>query len=135
FVGTMIGLIHAELPFMVLMLIPVIQLVPRNLEDAALSLGASWPRVFWRVTLPLSIPGMVSGCLMVASLSIGAFTTPALLSGGREPFVPLLIEQQVLQLLNYPIGAALATILVVTVLILNALVFRIFQTRLYGLPA
>ena len=82
FTGLLIGLTHIFLPFMVLMLVGAIQTIDRSVEDAARVLGANWGSTFLRVTLPLSIPGILSG-LFRFSFSPSALSSPRVCSGGR----------------------------------------------------
>jgi len=120
FAGLLIGLTHIFLPFMVLVLIGAIQNIPREVEDAARVLGASWGSAFLRVTLPLSAPGIVSGSILVFVLTISALVTPRLLGGPTYQVMSTLIYDEFLQRLNWPAGSAEALALTVMVL---ALVF------------
>ena len=120
FAGLMIGLTHIFLPFMVLVLVGAIQNIPRDLEDAARALGASWGSAFLRVTLPLSAPGIASGSILVFVLTISALVTPRLLGGPTYQVMSTLIYDEFLQRLNWPAGSAEALLLTVLVL---ALVF------------
>jgi putative spermidine/putrescine transport system permease protein len=120
FAGLLIGLTHIFLPFMVLVLIGAIQNIPREVEDAARVLGASWGSAFLRVTLPLSAPGIVSGSILVFVLTISALVTPRLLGGPTYQVMSTLIYDEFLQRLNWPAGSAQALALTVMVL---ALVF------------
>jgi putative spermidine/putrescine transport system permease protein len=120
FIGVLIGLTHIFLPFMVLVLVGAIQNIPRDLEDAARALGASWGSAFLRVTLPLSAPGIVSGAILVFVLTISALVTPRLLGGPTYQVMSTLIYDEFLQRLNWPAGSAEALLLTAMVL---ALVF------------
>src|SRR5215469_9786935 len=120
FAGLLIGLTHIFLPFMVLVLIGAIQNIPREVEDAARVLGASWGSAFLRVTLPLSAPGILSGSILVFVLTISALVTPRLLGGPTYQVMSTLIYDEFLQRLNWPAGSAQALALTVMVL---ALVF------------
>jgi putative spermidine/putrescine transport system permease protein len=120
FAGLLIGLTHIFLPFMVLVLVGAIQNIPRDLEDAARALGASWGGAFLRVTLPLSAPGIASGSILVFVLTISALVTPRLLGGPTYQVMSTLIYDEFLQRLNWPAGSAEALLLTVLVL---ALVF------------
>ena len=120
FVGVLIGLTHIFLPFMVLVLVGAIQNIPRDLEDAARALGASWGSAFLRVTLPLSAPGIASGSILVFVLTISALVTPRLLGGPTYQVMSTLIYDEFLQRLNWPAGSAEALLLTALVL---ALVF------------
>jgi putative spermidine/putrescine transport system permease protein len=119
--GVVIGLAHYTLPLIVLMLHTVIQTVPRSLEDAAHAHGASRLRVFYGVIIPIIMPGMVAAALMVFNLAAGAFTTPALLGGGRVLTFPILIQRTVILDVDYPFAAALSSILLLFVFALNVL--------------
>lgn len=118
FAGLLIGLSHIFLPFMVLSLIGSIQNVPRDVEDAAVTLGASRLDVFTKVTLPLSLPGILSGGILVFVLTISALVTPRLLGGPTYQVMSTLIYEEFLQVLNWPLGAAMAFILTAIVLLL-----------------
>ena len=118
FTGLLIGLSHIFLPFMVLVLIGTIQNIPRDIEDAARTLGASGREVFLKVTLPLSLPGILSGAILVFVLTISALVTPRLLGGPTYKVMSTLIFDEFLQVLNWPRGAAMAFILTAIVLVL-----------------
>ncbi len=116
FTGLMIGLTHIFLPFMILVLIGAIQNIPRDVEDAARVLGASWGGAFLRVTLPLSAPGIVSGSILVFVLAISALVTPRLLGGPTYQVMSTLIYDEFLQRLNWPAGSAQSLLLTLLVL-------------------
>ena len=118
FAGLLIGLTHIFLPFMVLVLIGAIQAIPRDVEDAARVLGASWLATFVRVTLPLSAPGILSGSILVFVLAISALVTPRLLGGPTYQVMSTLIYDEFLQRLNWPAGSAQSLLLTVMVLVL-----------------
>ena len=118
FAGLLIGMTHIFLPFMVLVLIGAIQNIPRDVEDAARVLGASWGSTFVKVTLPLSAPGILSGSILVFVLAISALVTPRLLGGPTYQVMSTLIYDEFLQRLNWPAGSAQALLLTVMVLVL-----------------
>ena len=118
FAGLLIAMTHIFLPFMVLVLIGAIQNIPRDVEDAARVLGASWGSAFCRVTLPLSAPGILSGSILVFVLSISALVTPRLLGGPTYQVMSTLIYDEFLQRLNWPAGSAQALLLTIMVLTL-----------------
>jgi putative spermidine/putrescine transport system permease protein len=118
FAGLLIGLTHIFLPFMVLVLIGAIQNIPRDVEDAARVLGASWGRAFLRITLPLSAPGILSGSILVFVLTISALVTPRLLGGPTYQVMSTLIYDEFLSRLNWPAGSAQSLLLTVIVLAL-----------------
>ncbi len=109
--GLIIGLTHIFLPFMVLVLVAAIQNIPRDLEEAAAVLGAGRVRTFVSVTLPLSVPGILSGGILVFVLTISALVTPRLLGGPTYKVMSTLIYDEFLQLLNWPGGSAMAFVL------------------------
>ena len=125
FAGLLIGLTHIFLPFMVLVLIGAIQAIPRDVEDAARVLGASWLATFMRVTLPLSAPGILSGGILVFVLTISALVTPRLLGGPTYRVMSTLIFDEFLQRLNWPAGSAQALLLTALVLLLILLSGRL----------
>ena len=96
FAGLLIGLTHIFLPFMVLVLVGAIQNIPRDVEDAARVLGASWASALLRVTLPLSAPGILSGSILVFVLTISALVTPRLLGGPTYQVMSTLIYDEFL---------------------------------------
>ncbi|MEO8345626.1 MAG: ABC transporter permease [Betaproteobacteria bacterium] len=113
-----IGLTYIMAPFMVLTVASVLQNIDRSLDEAARDLGAGAWSTFWRVTFPLSRPGVIAGALIVFTLSVSAYVTPSILSGGRQNVTSMLIFQQYGALLNYEFGAALSVVLLFTTLVL-----------------
>ena len=118
YAGLLIGLSHVFLPFMVLVLVGAIQNIPRDVEQAASTLGASPFTVFRKVTLPLSLPGVLSGGILVFVLTISALVTPRLLGGPTYQVMSTIIFDEFLKLLNWPQGAAMAFVLTLIVLVL-----------------
>ena len=117
--GVVIGLMHYVLGFMVLLLFSVIQTIPRSLEEAAQIHGASRWRVFWRIVIPLSLPGIVTGSLIVFNLCMGAFVSAALLGGGKVLTLPVVIERTIVLDNQYAMGGTLSAILLIAVLLIN----------------
>jgi putative spermidine/putrescine transport system permease protein len=109
--GVIVGLVHIYVPFMVLTLVGVIGRIDRALEDAARGLGASRFRAFLEVTLPLSLPGILAGSLLVFALAISAYVTPVLLGGNNVLTLPMLIYQQVSASFNLGFAGALGVVL------------------------
>ena len=135
--GVVIALAEVLLPFMVLSLLPVLQGVDVALEEASDSLGASPVATFRHVILPLSLPGLVSGSVLVFVLSVGAFATPRLVGGPTTDVITVLIYEQTLSLLNWPFGAASAWVLLLLVLTLiwaQGYVVRRHAAELAGAP-
>jgi len=114
--GAIIGTVQVMLPFMVLILTPAIQSISVSTEEAAAGMGASWWRIWRTVTLPLSLSGVVGGSLLVFATTAGTFTTPALLGGGKTQILPIVINDQMRGVLNYPYAAALSLVLLIVVL-------------------
>jgi len=118
--GVIVGLVHIYVPFMVLTLVGVIGRIDIALEEAARGLGASRFRAFLEVTLPLSLPGILAGSLLVFALAISAYVTPVLLGGNNVLTLPMLIYQQVSASFNLGFAGALGVVLLAVSL---ALVF------------
>ena len=125
FTGVIIGLVHALLPFMILTLTTVIQRIEGDLEEAAANLGAGPRQTFWRVLLPLSLPGVVSGSLLVFAMAMSAYTTPAILGGNRVLVMATYIAQQFRTVLNYPAGGTAAALLLVFAIVLTVLALQV----------
>jgi putative spermidine/putrescine transport system permease protein len=119
--GVVVGLMHFTLGFGVLLLYSVIQTIPLSLEDAAQIHGASRWRVYKRVIFPLALSGVITGSLMIFNMCMGAFTSAALLGGGRIFTLPVLVQRVVMMELKFSMGATLAAILLVSVVIINLL--------------
>jgi len=119
FLGTetavVLELLHEILPFMILPIAAVLQRIDPALREAAVGLGATRLTAFIRVTLPLSLPGLLAGTLLTFSLSMSAFVAPLVLGGGRVAMMSILIQQQMTMLLNWPAGAAQSIVLVILV--------------------
>jgi putative spermidine/putrescine transport system permease protein len=133
--GVIVGLVHGFVPLLTLTLVPILQSIDPMLEVAAAGLGARRWEQLWRITLPLSLPGLVSGSFLVFAMSMGAYTTPALLGGGRAIVFPELIQQQVHLLLDYPTGAVLSLMLLVFVLVAVSLAATLTRTKVQGVGA
>ena len=127
--GVVIALAEVLLPFMVLSLLPVLQGLDVALEEASQSLGAGPLATFWHVILPLSLPGLVSGSVLVFVLSVGAFATPRLVGGPTTDVITVFIYEQTLSLLNWPFGAAAAWALLLLVLVLIWVQGRLLRRR------
>jgi putative spermidine/putrescine transport system permease protein len=125
--AVVIGLVDTFIPFMVLPLMATIERIPPSLEEAAQNLGANWYQMFRRTILPLSLPGLISGCLLVYSLSLSAFVTPALLGNPRQRMIGQQIYDEVLVSFNWPIASALSLTLVL--LTAGVMFLALFATR------
>jgi putative spermidine/putrescine transport system permease protein len=113
-----IGLAHALLPYTVLTIMGSLNGINPNLEQAAMSLGASRTRTFFHVVLPLSLPGIAGGFILTFSIAISAYATPAILGGPATQVMATAIYGFMTQLLDWSIGAALAVVLIVASLLL-----------------
>lgn len=127
--GILIGLVYILLPFIVIAVGNALAKVDPSLEQASADLGATPAGTFWTVTFPLSLPGLVSGAVMVFMLAVSAYVTPALLSGGRVTVFSMLIFQQYSSVFDFHYGGALSITMLVMTLALVALAGRIGQTR------
>jgi putative spermidine/putrescine transport system permease protein len=123
--GVLIGLVHFSMPTMILILAAAISHVDPRYERAAASLGARPARVFRRVTLPLSMPGVISGSLVVFAWTLSAFATPELLGGGRVKMIANVVKDLALDAFNWPGSAAFAVVALVITLGLLALTTRV----------
>jgi putative spermidine/putrescine transport system permease protein len=117
--GVVLGQLLYTLPFMLLTLYSVIGTIPRSLEEAAEIHGASRWRAIMRVVVPLSLPGVIGGTLVVFNLSMGSFTSAALLGGGRVLTLPVLIQQTAMVQIKYGLSGALACVLLVATFLVN----------------
>ncbi len=116
--GTIIAMTHILLPFMILPLYSVMKTIPPSYVRAAKSLGATDWTAFWRVYFPNSVPGIGAGSVLVFILAIGYYITPELVGGTRGVFISNRIAYHISSSLNWGLGAALGTILLLAVLIL-----------------
>lgn len=111
--GVVIGLVHVLLPFMVISVLSVLLHLDRKLEEASMSLGGGPLHTFVRVTLPLSLPGVIGGATLIYLMSTGAIVTPLLLGGIRERMLGTQIYQEVMQTFNFPKASMLAVLLLI----------------------
>jgi putative spermidine/putrescine transport system permease protein len=111
--AVVIGLANVFVPFMVLPLMASIERINPALEEAARNLGATWLQTFRRVILPLSRPGLISGCLLVYSAAISAFVVPMLMGGARVRVIGRQVYDQLLISYQWPNASAIATLLVI----------------------
>lgn len=114
--GIIVGETQLLLPYMVLSLLAVLRKVDPHLEEAAKSLGANPIVTFFRVTLPVTIPGLLSGVLLVFSLAVTAFATPLILGGARSPLLTTLLYRYVFSTYDWAAAAAVAVVLAVIAL-------------------
>jgi putative spermidine/putrescine transport system permease protein len=129
--GVIIALTHVMVPFMVISVWASLQRINPSTEAAALSLGASQFTVIRRVIVPQVMPGILSGSIMVFALSASAFATPAIVGGRRLKNVATAAYDEFLNTLNWPLGAALAVLLLVATVVVLISANRLIERR-YG---
>lgn len=116
-IAVVLALVHLLLPFMVLSILASLAGVDRRIEESARVLGASPWNVLWRVTIPLTKPGIVAGLVLVASLALGAYLTPAFIGGGRTQVLATSIYTEALINLDGPRASALAVVVMVATVV------------------
>lgn len=123
------GLVHSYLPFMILPLYASIEKLPKGLLEASQDLGASPWRTFWRVTVPLTMPGIAAGCILVFIPVLGAFATPELMGGAAAPMVGSQINLYFVKMRNEAAGSALTLILMFFTIALTWVYHRVRKTE------
>jgi spermidine/putrescine transport system permease protein len=121
--AVLMGMVYSYLPFMILPLYAALEKFDTRLKEAAQDLGASRWHTFWRVTFPLSMPGVIAGSILVFIPSSGEFVIPDLLGGSRTVMTGNLIQNQFLQARDWAFGSALSVLL--AVLLLVAIMFYV----------
>lgn len=119
--GIVIALVHVLLPFMVLSIASTLEAVDLNIEDAASVMGATPLQALWHVTIPMSIEGVVTGCIITFTLTVGSFVTVMLLGDNSTMVLPLLIYQRLTTLGDWGAAATLGIVLLVVVMSLLGL--------------
>jgi spermidine/putrescine transport system permease protein len=122
--AVLIGVVYDYLPLMIFPLYVSIERMDRGLVEASRDLGAGRWKTLWRVTIPLTLPGILTGCLLVFVPMTGEYVVPTILGGAKEPFIGTAVADQVLSAINYPFGAAMAVGLVGFLLIVIFLYLR-----------
>ena len=131
--GTLIGMTHIMLPYMIFPLYSVMRNIDSRVMAAAYNLGAKPWQAFLKVFFPLSLPGVFGGSILVFIISLGFFITPALMGGQQDLMVAVLIERRVMQLLQWGLSAALSLVLLAATLLLVLLVRRFMKVQaLFG---
>ena len=131
--GVIMVLAQVQMPLMVLPLLATLSRIDPNLADASAALGAGQWRTFFRVTLPLSTPGLIAGCILVFSACVTAFVTQTLIGGARLVYMPLHIYQQAVGANNWPFAAAISVVFMLAVLIVIYALTRLGRmSRAYG---
>jgi len=119
--GLVLSLSQIELPIMLLPLLSVMHRIDRNLIDASMSLGAGYWRTLRRVILPLSLPGLIAGAILVFASSVTSYFSQTIIGGARLVYLTKLIYEQAMIVFNWPFAAAIAMVLMVSVLSVIAL--------------
>jgi putative spermidine/putrescine transport system permease protein len=128
--GVVISLTHILLPFAIFPVYSVLGRLDATLKEAARDLGAGWWDTFLRVTLPLTMPGVVAGALICFTLALSAFVTPQLLGGGRVQVLPLTVYNSTVEI-NWPDGAVAS----LTLLALSVLAVWVLNVALRRMPS
>jgi mannopine transport system permease protein len=121
------AMVHILLPFTILPIYATLRGISPDLPKAAQSLGAGPGRAFSSVILPLSLPGVAAGSILVFILSLGFFITPALVGGPTSMMISTLIGQQVTQTFNWPFAAALSSVLLIVTLLIVIVFYRFIR--------
>ena len=131
--GVLVGTVHIFLPFMVLSIAGALENIAPDLPLAARSLGASSTKVFWRIVMPLSLPGVFAGCLLVFVLTVSSYVIPVLLGGFKVITTPLLVVQTAIDVSNWPGAAAQAVVLFAASLVCIAIYVLLMNRAMRGL--
>lgn len=126
--GTLIGMVHIMLPFLILPLYASMKSIPQDYMKASSNLGATPTQSFWQVFFPLSMPGLMAGSLIVFILSLGFFVTPAILGGGKVIMVAMQITSNIELFFDWGAASALGVVLLVmtfTVLFIASKLMRL----------
>jgi spermidine/putrescine transport system permease protein len=132
FPAVVIGLVHSFLPYMILTCYISLQAIDDSLMEAARSLGATGLTVFRRVILPLSMPGLSAGAILIFVPVIGSFMEPRILGGPGAIMLGNVIEDQFTVVFNWPLGGALSFILLAIVLMILGLCYPLLRRQLQG---
>lgn len=128
FTGVALGLTHVLLPFAILAIFSTLQTIDPVLERASQNLGANRVKTFFRVLLPLSLPGVIGAFFLTFTISASAYATPAILGGSGFHVLATLIYQQLLFFLNWPLASVMSLVLLLAVLVV-AMVGNRLETR------
>ena len=131
FFGVVVGLVQFSLPFMILSLVGVIQGINPSLEEASRSLGATRWQSFWKVTIPMSMPGILAGMLLVFSISFSSYVVPTLMGGWKVVVLPIHVFQQIAELGKWQFGATVAVVMF-AISVLSMLIYQRAAARASG---
>jgi len=124
YTGTVIGMLHIMLPFMILPTYNALKNIDRTYLLAAANLGATPVRAFWTIFFPLSLPGVIAGSLLVFILCLGFYVTPALLGGGKVTMVSMQIFQNAALYFDWGAASALGVVLLAVTVVLFVVIGR-----------
>lgn len=127
--AVLIGVVYDYLPLMVFPLYVAIERMDRSLVQASRDLGASSWESFRRVTLPLTMPGIITGCLLAFIPMMGEYVVPTILGGAKSFLVGSLVANEILTAVNWPFGAAISMALIVVMLVLISIYLRVLGNR------
>jgi len=127
--GVVVALAHVLMPFMVLSVWASLQRLDPQVENAAASLGAGYFTILRRIVLPQIVPGMLAGAIIVFALAASAFATPAIIGGRRLKVASTLAYDEFLNTLNWPLGAAVAVLLLVALVLIIVASNRLIERR------
>lgn len=130
--AVMLGMIYALLPFMVLPIYVSIEQLDQRLLEAAADLGAAPMTAFRKITLPLTMPGIAAGTILVFISSLGMFVVPDVMGGAKSALIGNLIQNQFLSARDWPFGSALSIVLAVLSLVLIILYYKVLNTQKGG---
>jgi spermidine/putrescine transport system permease protein len=125
--AVLVGIVYGYLPLMVFPIYVSLEKLDKRLLEAAADLGSPPWRSFWQVTLPLSIPGVATGCMLVFILLMGEFLIPALLGGGKVFFIGNALVDLFLQSRNWAFGSAVAATLVILMLVIVSIYMKLMM--------
>jgi putative spermidine/putrescine transport system permease protein len=127
--GVVIALVQFAMPVMIILLATAISHVNTDYEKAAANLGASPGRVFWRVTVPLTMPGIIAGFIVICAWTMSAFATPQLIGGGKILMISNVVYLTGFSALNFPFAATMSVVALVSALGTLA-VMKVISTRI-----
>ncbi|TPG70072.1 ABC transporter permease [Brevibacillus laterosporus] len=122
--AVLLGMVYALLPFIILPIYVSLEQLDRKKLEAAYDLGATPAKTFWHITLPLTMPGVVSGCILVFVSSLGMFVVPDVMGGAKSSLFGNVIQNQFLSARDWPFGSALSMVIVVFSIIMIYLYYR-----------
>ncbi len=127
--SVLLGMVYTQLPFMVLPIYVSLEQLDRRLLEASSDLGATPWKTFWHITLPLTLPGIAAGSILVFISALGMFVVPDIVGGAKSALIGNLIQNQFLSARNWPFGSALSIVLSVFSLILILLYYRVLKVQ------